>query len=386
MVGNYRYPRILGKPPKSFFLFGIRGSGKTSWAKTMFPDAVHLDLLDEQLFQELSIQPSRFADLMQPLDRETWVLVDEVQRIPGLLNYVHKFIEERGLKFILAGSSTRKLNRAGVNLLGGRALVVHMYPLVPEELGKDFELEKVLRQGTLPIVWTDPEPEATLRSYTQLFLKEEIRSEALVRNFASFARFFRVAAVMHGQVLNLSSLSRDAGVARSTLQDYLEIMVETHVLFQLPAFESRLRVRERKQPKLYWIDPGLVRAAAGRRGELGMEERGSLLEGWIASLLRTYGEQRSLFDSMSYWAPHHSNVEVDFVLQRGREILAIEVKSSAQVKPECLRGLRAVAEHEQVVRRVLVYGGSNRLMLEDGIEVWPVEELLNRLAAGTVWP
>jgi predicted AAA+ superfamily ATPase len=380
------YPRLLQPPPRSFFLFGIRGSGKTSWSRASFPDALHLDLLDEQLFQEMAVRPAHFAELLGTREAGSWVLVDEVQRLPGLLNYVHKFIEERRLRFILAGSSTRKLYRAGVNLLGGRALVAHLYPFVPEELGADFDLEAALRYGTLPIVWIDPDPEGTLRSYTQLFLKEEIRAEALVRNFAAFARFFQVAAVMNAQTLNVSRLSRDAGVSRTTLQDHLNVMMETHVLFELPAWEAALRVRERKRSKLYWADPGLARAAAGRTGPVATEERGPLFEGWMAALLRTYADQRGLADAIYYWAPHQSRVEVDFLLKRGKELLAIEAKTSPNLKPELLAGLRAASGMPGLVRRILVYGGSTLLRTEDGIDVWPVDALVASLAMGRLWP
>jgi predicted AAA+ superfamily ATPase len=272
-----------------------------------------------------------------------------------------------------------------VNLLAGRALLKQMHPFVPEELGDDFDLARVLRSGSLPVIWADVEPERSLEAYVRLFLKDEIRAEGHVRNFPAFARFFQVASLTHAQTINVASLSRDAGVARSTLLDHLSILEDTYVIFRLPAFESRLRVRERKQPKLYWVDPGLVRAAAGRKGEVSPDERGPLLEGWVASVLRTYGDQRELFDSMSYWSPHQSRVEVDFVLRRGKELLAIEVKSAGRIKPEHMSGLRAIGEHERVVRRILVYVGAHRLHM-DGIDAWPVGEFLGALATDSLWP
>jgi len=182
--------------------------------------------------------------------------VDEVQRLPWILNEVHRFIEEKGLRFVLTGSNSRKLTRAGVNLLAGRALRRTMYPFLPEELGEDFDLEEVLRFGSLPIVWTSSSKTETLAACVQTYLKEAIQSEALVRNLPGFARFLPVAALFHGQVLNATSVARDAGVARTTVEDFLEILEETYVAFRLRAFEGRLRVREKRHPKLYWVDPG----------------------------------------------------------------------------------------------------------------------------------
>lgn len=379
------YPRILQPPAKSFFLFGVRGSGKSTWTGLQFPEAPRVDLLDERLYTDITLNPGTFAGLIEAVTPGSWVVVDEIQRLPGLLNLVHKYIEERRLRFVLTGSSSRKLYGAGVNLLAGRALLRQMYPFVPEELGADFDLDRILQFGSLPIIWAEAEPQESLDAFVQLYLKDEIRGEGLVRNFPSFARFFQVASLMHGQVLNLSSLARDSGVARSTLQDHLNILESTYVTFQVPAFESRIRVRQRRLPKLYWIDPGIVRAARGLRGEPGHEERGAILEGWIASLLRTYGDIRGLFDEMSYWSPHQSNVEVDFVLRKGRELLAIEVKEAKRVKPEHLAGLRAIGEEKAVKRRILVYLGQDRLSL-DGIEAWPIHVFLQSLQTGALWP
>ncbi len=386
MVSSNAYSRLLEPPQKSFFLFGLRGSGKSTWARDHFREAPRIDLLDERLYQDLILHPEFFTTPLESLPPGAWVVVDEIQRIPGLLNYVHKYIEERRLKFVLLGSSSRKLRQAGVNLLGGRALLRHMYPFVPAELGPHFDLERVLRYGSIPIIWNEPQPEQSLEAYVQLFMRDEIRAEALVRNFPAFARFFPTVALMHGQTINVSSLSRDSGVARSTLIDHLNVLEDTHMIYQLPAFETRLRVRERKQPKLYWVDPGLVRAAAGRRGAVGHEERGPLFEGWIASLLRVYGEYRGLFDSMAYWSPHGSRVEVDFVLRRGQDLLAIEVKSAERVQPEHLKGLRAMGELPEVRRRILIYNGRYALKTEDGIEEWPVATFLAALAGDSLWP
>jgi len=209
--------------------------------------------------------------------------VDEVQRLPSLLNEVHRSIEERGLRFVLSGSSARKLRHGGVNLLAGRALLRSMHPFLPPELEGRFSLDAALRIGTLPIVLASTRPEETLRACIHGYLKEEIQAEALVRSLAGFARFLPVAALLHGQMVNVSSLARDAGVARTTVNDYLEILEDTLLAFRVPGFEARLRVRERKHPKLYWVDAGLVRAAKDQLAPLAIEERGPLFEGLVAN-------------------------------------------------------------------------------------------------------
>ena len=266
MVVNKRYRRLTRPPRRSFFLLGVRGVGKSTWARQQFPDAPRIDLLDEGRYQDYLADPSLFGAELDTIPAGSWVVVDEIQRLPNLLNEVHRFIEDRGLKFALLGSSARKLKAAGVNLLAGRALNKTMHPLTPAELGGDFGLEVALDSGTIPLVWVAEERRAVLESYVQLYLREEIRAEALVRNLPGFARFLPIAALCHGEVVNVSGLARDCGVARTTVNGYLDILEDTLLAYRLPAFEAKLRVRERRHPKLYWVDPGLVRAVKKRRG------------------------------------------------------------------------------------------------------------------------
>ncbi len=381
------YPRITTPPSTSFFLFGARGVGKSMWARERYGHAHRLDLLDEGLYHSLLADPSLFASMLRALPRGHWVVVDEVQRVPGLLNEVHRFIEEHGLRFALLGSSARKLKTAGTNLLAGRARWKTMLPLVPEELGGEFDLERALRFGTIALIWSSDDPRSTLETYVHLYLREEIKAEALVRNLPGFVRFLPVAALSHGQTLNTAAIARDCGVARATVAGYLEILEDTLLAWRLPAFEARLRVRERKHPKLFWLDPGLVRALKRQLGPPGLEERGPLLEGWVHGLLRTYAEERDLFDEISYWAPQQSRgVEVDFVLKRGNELLALEVKAAATFSRSQISGLTAIGELANVVRKVLVYGGPHELRVSGDIEVWPVARLLEALAGGSLWP
>lgn len=380
------YPRIAVPPSGSFFLFGPRGAGKSTWLRAVFPKAHRIDLLDEALYQSYLADIGAFARELQALPPASLVVVDEVQRLPALLNEVHRHIEDRRLRFVLCGSSARKLKTAGTNLLAGRAVRRLLHPFVPEELGKDFDLEAALRYGTLPVVWTAPDRAEALSAYAQLYLKEEVQAEALVRNLPGFARFLPVAALFHGEVINIAALARDAGAARTTVDGYVEILEDTLLAFRLRAFEARLRVRERRHPKLYWADPGLPRAMKRQLGPAAAEERGHLFEGWVAGVLRAYRDYRGLFDDWGYWAPGKgSGLEVDFILRRGDELVALEVRSGPKVFEADLRGLRAVTDLAGVRRRLVVCRSERRQKTADGIEILPVRAFLGELEESTLF-
>jgi uncharacterized protein len=383
-MANTHIPRLFQAPPKgSYFLFGPRGCGKSTWLRALHPHALWFDLLDEGLYQRLLVDPDLFRAQLETLPEGAMVVVDEVQRLPGLLNVVQMMIEAKGLRFALSGSSARKLRRSGVNLLAGRAVRRTLHPFIPEELAGEFDLERTLREGALPLVWASADPRDTLNSYVQMYLKEEIQAEAATRNLSGFARFLPIAALFHGQTLNVSSLARDAGVARSTVQGYLQILEDTLFTFQVPAFESKLRVRERRHPKLYWVDPGLVQAVAGRKTKDAAVSRGAIFEGWIAQLLRAYGDYRGLYDELAYWAPAGAkHTEVDFVLSREGGSIAVEVKASTRWRPEFLKGLRAIEGLPGLTRRLVVYLGQEELRPEPGVEVLPVANFLRELERG----
>ena len=390
MASDLSYRRLLGAPrDRSFFLFGLRGVGKSTWSRQALPDAHRIDLLDEGLYQAYLRDPGLFAGELRTLPRGATVIVDEIQRLPALLNEVHRFIEERRLRFVLLASSARKLKQAGTNLLAGRAVQRQMLPLVPEELGPDFDLGRILQSGSLPLIWNAADRREALEAYVQLYLKQEIQAEALVRNLPGFARFLPVAGVFHGQVLSVAGLARDAGVARTTVEGYLEILADTYVAWLLPAFDARLRVKERRHPKLYWTDSGMVRAVRREFHSPSAVERGPLFEGWIGQLLRAYGEPASgcvePFDGLSYWAPTGGGIEVDFIVKTGHEFVAIEAKAKASLAPADLKGLRAIAELSGLKRRIVVYEGMRPQRTEDGIDVLPVKAFIEALQARTVW-
>ncbi len=383
-----RYPRLLQPPAQSFFLFGLRGAGKSTWAQQAFPDAARFDLLDEGLFQGYLRDPRLFSNELNLLPSGGCVVVDEVQRLPTLLNEVHRFIERKGLRFVLLGSSARKLKQAGTNLLAGRALRRVMSPLLPQELGSDFDLAEILRFGSLPVIWQAACKPESLEAYVQLYLKQEIQAEALVRNLPGFARFLPIAALFHGQVLNMAGLGRDAGVARTTVAGYLEILADTHLAWLLPGYEGRLRVKERRHPKLYWTDPGIVRGVKREFHPPSEQERGSLFEGWIANLLRAYGEPGCgvghQYDALFYWAPLQVDTEVDFLIQRRGQFTAVEVKAKESLSNSDLSGLRAIADLKGLDRRVLVHLGQRPQRTDDGIDLLPVTQFLDALANGQI--
>jgi predicted AAA+ superfamily ATPase len=233
------------------------------------------------------------------------------------------------------------------------------------------------------LIWTAPAKEEQLEAYVQLYLKQEIQAEALVRNLPGFARFLPVAALFHGQVLNVEGLARDSGVARTTVQGYLDILEDTLLVFRVRAFEGRLRVKEKRHPKLYWLDSGVVRAAKKQLYPPSPEERGSLFEGLVAQLLRAHQALGPpLYDELYYWAVGKSAIEVDFLLQRGDSFTAIEVKARERLDPAAFAGLRAIGDLKGVTRCLLVYLGETSYRHEAGIEVLPFERFLEELEKG----
>ena len=338
------YQRLIELPNQSFFLFGARGTGKSTWLKKHFPNAIYIDLLEEGRFQRYLADPEQFASDIRVANSKDWVVVDEIQRLPNLLNEVHRAIEDLGANFALSGSSSRKLKRSGTNLLAGRALNKSMHPFLPQELGDDFCIKTALRFGTIPIIWQSSDRNATLESYTQMYLREEIQAEALVRNLSSFARFLPVAAIMHAQVLSIANIARDSEVHRNTVSSYIDILEDTLLAFRLKGFEAKLRVKERKNPKLYFIDAGLVRAIKKYSGEVYQEEKGALFEGWVANLLRSYNAYTNFFDDWYYWSTTDSSTEVDFLLRNRDDFVAIEAKSSKKISKNDLKGLKAISE------------------------------------------
>ena len=256
--------RLLKPPDRSFFLFGPRGVGKTTWLKNVLSEAIYFDLLDASLFLELSQNPGHLGPMIGERTENSWIVVDEIQKIPELLDEVHRLIETKGWRFALCGSSARKLRRGGVNLLGGRAITRYLDAFSCKELKKAFDVKFSLQWGFLPYVQLDRKnaPDI-LNAYVNTYIKEEIKEEGIVRRLPPFLRFLTIAGQLNGQLINRRNISREATVPRSTVDVYFSILEDTLLGHFLPAYRPNLKVREQTHPKFYWFDPGVARAAAG---------------------------------------------------------------------------------------------------------------------------
>jgi predicted AAA+ superfamily ATPase len=353
--------RILKPPKQPFFLFGPRGTGKSTWVKNCFPNAVHVDLLNDGVYQEYSASPNRLLALVRGYPPQTPIVIDEVQKIPALLSLVHLLIEEdKSRQFILTGSSARKLKRAGVDLLGGRALLYHFHPFIARELGDDFSLENALKTGLVPLVWSAVEPSQTLKGYVGLYLREEVKMEGLVRNVEQFSQFLEVMAFSHGGLLNLNHVSREAQAKRATVDTYVSILEDLLLAFLVPPFTRRAKRAVTSHPKFYYFDAGVFQSLR-RRGPFDRPEEieGQALEGLVAQHLRAWNSYGDDSHPISYWRTS-TGAEVDFVVYGSNGLWAIEVKNSDRIRPEDFKGLAAFRNDYPEAKTILLYRGQNR--------------------------
>ncbi len=389
-----RVQRLLRVPEASFFLFGARGTGKSTWLRAALPGAIYLDLLDTSLQLELTAAPHRLEAIVGTPAPGQWIVLDEVQKVPALLDEVHRLMERRGWTFALCGSSARKLKRGGADLLAGRAVTLAMEPFVSAELGDDFDLDRALDWGLLPVVHDRPglEPE-TLGAYVDTYLREEIKEEGAVRKFPPFARFLAVAGMLNGQPLNAENIAREAQVPRSTVDGYFELLNDTLLGFALPAYRPGLKVREAARPKFYWLDPGVARACAGLlRDPVASDWRGTALETLVFHELRVRNTTAGLHRPLAYYRTA-GGAEIDFVVEtRKRQpglrprVICIEVKHAERWQRKWERPLRDLAADGRIetARLIGVYRGARRYRF-DGLDVLPVGEFLEELHAGQVF-
>lgn len=374
--------RYLDAGSGHFFLLGPRGTGKTLWTQHRFPEALRIDLLDPAAHREFAARPERLREIVEGNPKIREIVVDEIQKLPELLEVVHLLIERKtGQRFILTGSSARKLRRAGVNLLGGRAVQYSLHPYMAAELGEAFDLARALKQGMLPVVWGSQEPRQTLAAYNGLYLREEVQMEGLVRNVGSFARFLEAMSFSHGAVLNLSNVSRECQVSRKTVEGYLDVLEDLLLGFRVGVFTRRAKRELAAHPKFYYFDAGVFRAnrPAGPLDEP-EEIGGAVLEGLVAQHLRAWCDYTGGGHNLHYWQTR-SQVEVDFVVYGESGLFAIEVKNSAQVRPQDLRGLKSFGEDYPKSRKFLLYRGKERL-LRDDVLCMPCDEFLQALQPG----
>ncbi len=370
--------RTFRPPDRSYFLFGPRGTGKTTLLSVLHPDAVFVDLLDPATARELSARPERLKEIARGARAGVPIVVDEVQRVPELLMIVHALIESDRRRFILTGSSARKLRRAGEDLLAGRAVLRTLHPFTAAELGERFDLDRALRHGTIPLIWSASDPDDVLRSYAALYVREEVQQEGLVRNVGSFSRFLEAVSFSHGSILNVSAVSRDCAVERKTVAAYIEILYDLLLAFSLRVFTKRARRALVGHPKFYMVDPGVFRSLRPS-GPLDRPEEieGAALEGLVISMLRSDIAYRNADEELSFWRTR-SGVEVDCVAYGPGRFEAIEVKNSNRVRPEDERGLRAFLSDYPEARATVVYRGE-RPLERSGIRWVPVDTFLGSL-------
>lgn len=373
--------RFFKAAGQSFFLFGPRGTGKSTWLKQHYSEAVMIDLLAPEVFRSYSARPERLREVTSGAKSKT-IIIDEVQKIPELLDVVHAIIEEKaGFQFILTGSSARKLKRTGVDLLAGRAIVKTMHPFMAAELGESFSLAESLQRGLVPLVTSSPSPDETLASYVALYLKEEVQMEGVVRNIGAFSRFLEAVSFSHGSTMNVSEVARECQVKRKTVDNYLAVLDDLLLSFRVPVFSRRAKRHLISHPKFYYFDSGVFRSLRAT-GPLDSphEIDGAGLEGLVAQHLRAWIAYSSKPCDLSYWRTK-AGVEVDFVLYGQDTFWAIEVKNSAKINRNMLKGLLSFREDYPEAQAILLYRGPERLMIKD-ILCLPCEQFLRDLVPG----
>lgn len=363
-------------PNRSAFLWGPRKVGKSYWIHHTLPEATVLDLLKTDVFADFSSRPALLRERYQ--HHRGLLVIDEIQKIPALLDEVHWLIENRGLSFLLTGSSARKLRRGHANLLGGRAWRKTMVPLSYREL-EGFELESAMISGLLPPHVLSPNPLEDLRAYVADYLKEEIAAEALVRNIPAFAEFLRVAAITSSELLNYTNIARETGVSHTVVRTYFNLLEETYLGFRVPPWKTSRTRRMILTEKFYLFDVGVANYLARRQPQRGSAEFGKSFEHYILMELRAYQAYRNPDLPITFWRTS-AGQEVDFIL--GEKALALEIKGSERVHEGDLRALRAIQDDGPVKHRVVVSLEREPRQVAGGIEVLPWRVFLDRLWQG----
>ena len=399
------FKRTVRLPPagtETFFLWGPRQTGKTTLLKETYPAALWIDLLKADEYRRYLQNPERLREELalthvtltlkviphaarrersKGVASRPQVVIDEVQKVPQLLDEVHWLHEHQGVRFALCGSSARKVKRGAANLLGGRALRYELHGLTAAELGSDFQLDRVLNHGYLPRIYVSEQPQRLLNAYVADYLKEEVAAEALVRTLPVFSEFLNVAALSDAELVNFSTIARECGVSSHTIKQYFQILEDTLLGRWLPGYTKRPKRRVIAAPKFYFVDVGVVNHLA-RRGRLqpGSELYGKAFENWVFHELSAHNAYSDAFAHLSYWRLA-SGIEVDFVVNDLQA--AIEAKATAKVSADHPRGLRNLAQdHPRVGQRVVVCLESKPRRTEDGILILPAREFCARLGAG----
>ena len=387
------FKRTLEAPDYSFFLFGPRGVGKSTWLKTLRPWDIEIDLLQSTQYLAFIRNPGLLRDMVGTLGADAWVWIDEVQKVPALLDEVHSLMESHKINFVLSGTSARKLKRQGANLLAGRAITRKLDALSSFELGDAFNLDAALEFGTLPLVVTRPAiRKDILKTYVATYLKEEIQEEGMVRKIEPFVRFLEVAALMNGQVVNMNHIATEAVVPRPSVTGYFSILTDTLLGHWVPSFRPRVKVRELGHPKFYWFDGGVARAAAALLDEpMEREWQGRALETFILHEIRCYHSAKNIDREISYYNTP-SNLEIDFVItlqtatvSKKAKVILLEIKLSAKWDAKWEQAMRDLHDSGkvEVVAMYGIYGGDKKLV-RNGVTILSVRDFLSSLFKGEI--
>jgi len=378
--------RFFQPPAGSYYLFGPRGTGKSAWSQVYYRESLRIDLLEPDTLRRFRARPERIREVVHAQPRGKVIIIDEVQRVPELLSAVHALIEEkRGWIFALTGSSSRKLKQSGIDLLAGRAIVRTLHPFMAAEMGSTFDLNIALQNGMLPLVLDSEHPQDVLDSYIDVYVREEVQTEGLIRNLGGFSRFLESISFSHGQVLNVSNVARECEVERKTVEGYLSVMEDLLLCFRLPVFRKRAGRATVQHPKFYLFDTGVFRSLR----PLGPLDRsaeiaGPAMEGLVGQHLRAWTAYTRNRHELYYWRTRGGS-EVDFVVYGPERFYGIEVKHAERIHRVDLRGLKAFRDDYPQAQTAMLYRGRESLLI-DGVSCIPCEDFLLRLRPGQDLP
>lgn len=371
--------RIFDPPSSHYYLFGPRGTGKSTWVSKRYPNALIIDLLEPEQQRSLTAKPERLRERIMAENPETCV-IDEVQKVPDLLEVVHKLIENEDIhtRFILTGSSARKIRRGDVDLMAGRAVRRSLHPFMAWELDDQFDLDEALELGMVPLIWDADDPEDVLSGYVDLYLREEVKAEGLVRNLGDFTRFLEAISFSHGQVLNVSNVARECEVNRKTVEGYIEILEDLLLCFKIQTFRKRAKREMIKHPKLYIFDTGVFRSLRPS-GPLDQPEEmeGPALEGLVAQHLRAWISYRNRSEELYFWQTRGGS-EVDFIVYGDEGLWAVEVKRSFNLNRSDLRHLKTFMGDYPEGKAFFLYRGNEKRLIDD-VLCLPVNKFLQQL-------
>ena len=375
------YGKVILQRYRKIILIFYGSTGKSNLIHHLYPDALFIDFLKSHEQFQYQRSPAHLLDLLKANPKIQKVVLDEIQRVPELLDVVHQAIEAFPKKypFIMTGSSSRKLKTAGVNLLGGRAMVRTLHPFLPSELGKDFNLEFALQFGLLPLIQRSNEPQEKLAGYLQLYIREEVKQEGLIRNLPAFTRFLEAVSFSQGQLLNLNEVSRECQTPRSTIEGYYSILKDLLLIHELPSFKKNNRKATVEHGKFYYFDVGVYRSIRPS-GPLDRNEfiTGASFETLVFQSLNAYLSYRNEQEQIYFWRST-TGAEVDFVFYGKNQFIAIEVKATRKLRPNDFKGLQSFSEDYPQAKKIILYGGSERYLKDDVLCIG-LEEFLSELS------